>query len=226
MDDYGSAYLYKNKDFSFTKYDSLGNQLGKLMMTVPFQVQDVQNPLTVFLFSENAQELKMLDTYLNEIQRIDFRQKFGFVKAAYTEDLQQVWLLDTSTNRLIQYNFRNDSQINSYPLNFNLDEVRNMLVYNGLVYLIKDNKLSVYNFKSKKIWEANIPNVRKLRRENDIIYAISKDEIYEINQLKAEEVVFSDENSQIVDKNSTSYFELKDNKLYLYPIDKSLLIEK
>ncbi len=46
-DDYGSLYIYKNKDFSFTKYDSLGKQIGKMMFTVPYKVQTVQNPLNV-----------------------------------------------------------------------------------------------------------------------------------------------------------------------------------
>ena len=40
-DDYGNLYIYKNKDFSFTKYDSLGKQLGKMMLTVPYKVQTV-----------------------------------------------------------------------------------------------------------------------------------------------------------------------------------------
>jgi len=32
--------------------------------------------------------------------------------------------------------------------------------------------------------------------------------------------IFKDENAQIVDKNSASYFVIRDNKLYLYPIQK------
>ncbi|MCB4235359.1 hypothetical protein LDL59_10475 [Kaistella anthropi] len=32
--------------------------------------------------------------------------------------------------------------------------------------------------------------------------------------------IFQDENAQIVDKNSASYFVIRDNKLYLYPIQK------
>jgi hypothetical protein len=67
-DDYGNLYIYKNKDFSFTKYDSLGKQIGKMMLTVPYKVQTVQNPLYVPLFSENAQEMKFVDQNMNEIR--------------------------------------------------------------------------------------------------------------------------------------------------------------
>ena len=75
-DDYGNIYLYKNKDFSFTKYDSLGKQKGKLLLTLPFKIQSVQNPLSIPSFSKNAQELKLFDQNLNEIQKINFREKF------------------------------------------------------------------------------------------------------------------------------------------------------
>ena len=40
------------------------------------------NPLSIMLFSENAQELKVIDQNLNEIQKVDFRLNFGFIKAA------------------------------------------------------------------------------------------------------------------------------------------------
>ena len=54
VDDYGSIYLYKNTDFSLTKYDSLGNLQGRLMMTVPFRVQSVQSAQSFSVFSKHA----------------------------------------------------------------------------------------------------------------------------------------------------------------------------
>ena len=90
-DDYGNIYLYKNKDLSFTKYDSLGNQKGKIMLALPFKIQSVQNPLTISSFSENAQELRFFDQNLNDIQTIDFRQKFGFIKMATLKCLFQTF---------------------------------------------------------------------------------------------------------------------------------------
>ena len=219
-DDYGNFYLYKKQNFSFTKYDSLGKELGRLMMTVPFRVQSVQNPLTIFLFSENAQELKMLDQNLNEIQKIDFRQKFGFVKSAYTEDLQQIWLLDESTKRLIQYNYRQDLIINSYPMNFDFSGLIAMLIYNQQLYLIYEDWFFVYNFKGEKLEEFAIQNPRKIYRENEDILVVSKDEIKKYQFPKSLQTVSKKENSEIVDKNSTAYFELKEGKFYLYRIEK------
>ena len=133
IDDYGNIYIYKDKDFSFTKFDSTGQQKGKLMFTLPFKIQSVQNPLSIPSFSENAQELKFYDQNLNEIQTINFRQKFGFVKMVYAEDLQQIWLLDESTKRLIQYNFREDKIMNSYPVNIDFENVTDFLVFNSQI---------------------------------------------------------------------------------------------
>jgi len=220
-DDYGNLYIYKNKDFSFTKYDSLGKQLGKLMFTVPFKVQTVQNPLTVPLFSENAQELKFVDQNMNEIQKVDFKQKFGFIKMVYAEDLQQIWLLDESSKRLIQYNFRNETTINSYPFGDSFDDLMDFLVYENKVYILARKFIRVYNFKFEKIFEAPIDNGKRFRRENEFIVVITNNSILKYIPEKEMVKIFGDSDAKIVDKNTLSYFEMKDNKLYLYSLEKN-----
>lgn len=225
-DDYGSLYLYKNKDFSFTKYDSLGKQLGKMMFTVPFKVQGVQNPLSIALFSENAQEMKFVDQNLNEIQKLDFKQKFTFIKHAYAEDLQQIWLMDESMKRLIQYNFRNDTTINSFPFDASFDDLIDLLVFENKVYILSKNQLRVYNLKFEKLFEAPVENAKRFRRENEIILIVAKNTIFKYNPEKGLTKIFEDPDAQIVDKNSLAYFEVKDNKLYLYTLENIANIKK
>lgn len=220
-DDYGNVYLYKNKDFSFTKYDSLGKQLGKLMFTVPFRVQGVQNPLSIALFSENAQEMKFVDQNLNEIQRLDFRQKFTYIKHAYAEDLQQVWLLDESTKRLLQYNFRNDTTINSYPFDASFDDLIDLLVFENKVYVLTKNQFRVYNLKFEKLFETPVENGKRLRRENEFILIVAKNSVFKYIPEKELMKIFEDPEVQIVEKNSLAYFEIKGNKLYLYNLENS-----
>ncbi len=219
-DDYGNLYLYKNQDFSFTKYDPKAKQLGKVMLTVPFRVQSVQNPLNIFLFSENNQELKMLDANLNEIQRVDFRTQFGFVKAAYTEDLQQVWLLDESSKRLVQYNYRNNIEINSFPLNINFDVLKGILVFDKKLYTISEDRFTVYDFKGNLLFDQQMDHPKKLYRENEDVYIICEKEIFRYRNSQTIENVFFKKDAKIVDKNSSSYFELKGGKFYLYKIEK------
>jgi hypothetical protein len=219
-DDYGSLYIYKNKDFSFTKYDSLGKQIGKMMFTVPYKVQSVQNPLNVPLFSENAQDMKFVDQNMNEIQKLDFKQKFGFIRMAYAEDQQQLWLLDDSTKRLIQYNFRNDTTINSYPFDISFEDLTDMLVYENKVYILTRKHIRIYSLKFEKLFEAPLDNGKRFRRENDAILVIANNFISQYVPEKGMVTVFEDQDAQIVDKNILSYFEIKGNKLYLYSLEK------
>lgn len=225
-DDYGNVYLYRNKDFSFTKYDSLGKQIGKMLLTVPFKVQSVQNPLSITLFSENAQEVKFVDQNLIEIQKLDFKQKFSYIKHAYAEDLQQIWLLDESMKRLIQYNFRNDTTINSYPFAVSFDDLIDLLVFENKVYVLTKNQFIVYNLKFEKIFETQVENGKRFRRENDVILIIAKNTIFKYIPEKELVKIFEDPEAQIVDKNSLAYFEIKDNKLYLYSLENAADFKK
>lgn len=219
-DDYGNLYIYKNKDFSLTKYDSLGKQIGKMMLTVPFKIQGVQNPLTVPLFSENAQELKFVDQNLNEIQRVDFKQKFAFIKIAYAEDLQQIWLLDESSKRLIQYNFRNDTTINSYPFDASFEDLMDLLVYESKVYILTRKHFRIYSLKFEKLVEIPVGNGKRFRRENESILMMTNNSILKYIPEKGLVKIFEDPDAQIVDKNTLSYFEIKANNLYLYNLEK------
>ena len=218
-DDYGNIYLYKNKDFSFTKYDSLGKQKGKLLLTLPFKIQSVQNPLSIPTFSKNAQELKLFDQNLNEIQKINFREKFGQITMVFAEDLQQIWLLDESSKRLLQYNFRDDKIISAYPFDIDFENVVDFLVDEQKVYVLSSKTFTVYDFNAIQQKEIPINSGRRIVRENQNILVITQKEIL---LLENEELnpIFQDENAQIVDKNSASYFVIRDNKLYLYPIQK------
>ena len=215
-DDYGNLYIYKNKDFTLTKYDSLGKQIGQMMLTVPYKIQSVQNPLTIPMFSENGQEMKFVDQNLNDIQKIDFKQKFSFIKHAYAEDLQQIWLLDESTRRLLQYNFRNDTTINSYPFDGDFDDIIDLLVYENKVYVLSKKLFSVYNLEFEKLFETEIIHAKRFRRENEIILIITKNSILSFGSDEKMITVFEDPEAQIVDKNNLAFFEIKANKLYLY----------
>ena len=114
IDDYENIYVYRNSDLSILKYDSLGHKKAQVMFPQPFKIQSVENPLNIFLFSENGQEIKILDQNLNEIQYLNLYQKFGHVKAVYSQDLQFIWVLDSARKQLIQYNYREDKIINIF----------------------------------------------------------------------------------------------------------------
>lgn len=189
------------------------------MLTLPFKVQNVQNPLNIVLFSENAQEMKFVDQNLNEIQKLDLR-KFGFVEMAYAEDLQQIWILDESQKRLVQYNFRDDKIINSYPFFIGFEKILDMIVFENKLYLLSENDFKVYDFRANQLYETAVTDGRKLRRENEEIYIIAKNTVSKFQFSKGFQEVFSAKSAKIVDKNSASYFELTPANLYLYDPEK------
>lgn len=218
-DDYGNVYFYKNKDFSFTKFDSLGKQLGQLRLTLPYKVQDIQNPLNIVLFSENAQEIKLVDPNLVEIQKINL-QRFGFIKMAYVEDQQQIWLLDESTKRLLQYRFRQDDILQAYQMYFDVKDVKDMLVYKERIYILSSKTFNVYNFKGEKLYGFSAENGVRLRRENDYILLIGTKFIIKFDPDFKYEIILNKQNARIVDKNNRTYYEVVGNKIYLYPLQK------
>lgn len=214
-DDYGNIYIYSKKDLSLTKYDSVGNQIGRTMMTFPYKIQSVNNPLNIVMFSENAQEIKFLDQNLNEIQKINLSQDFGFVKGVYAEDLQFAWLLDDSSKTLVQYNFRTNAVINSFPFSINTSSLKDFLVYNNKIYILKEKSLEVYNTSANLLYSANLENAAKLRRNNDLIMVFTANTISQLDG-KTVITIFQNPDAKIVDKNSSGFLALIGDKLYLY----------
>jgi len=214
-DDYGNIYIYKNKDLSLTKYDSVGTQLGKLLLTFPYKIQSVSNPLNIVMFSENAQEIKFFDQNLNEIQKINLNSTFGFIKAAYAEDLQFAWMIDDSNKTLFQYNFRSNSVINSFPFNINLQSLQDFLVYNNKVYILRENTFEVYNTRATLLYSSNLINAKKLRRMNDDILIFDSQNVKKFDGKNLLEI-FQNSDAKIVDKNNAGFLALIKDKLYLY----------
>ncbi|MCG2792522.1 MAG: hypothetical protein L6262_03105 [Weeksellaceae bacterium] len=214
-DDYGNIYLYKNKDLSFTKYDSLGTQLGKLMLTFPYKIQSVTNPLNIVMFSENSQEIKFLDQNLNEIQKLNLSGIFGFIKAVYAEDLQYAWLIEESNKTLFQYNFRSNSVISSFPFSINLQSLKDFLVYNNRIYILRDNAFEVYNTSSTLLFSVDLVDAKKLRRINNDILVFESQAVLKFYGKSLSEI-FRNESAKIVDKNNAGFLALIKDKLYLY----------
>ncbi len=215
IDDYGNVYIYRNQNLSLTKYDSLGKNLAQQMMTRPYKIQAINNPLNLFLFSENTQELRLLDQNLNDIQSINFKN-FGFLKAVYVEDLQTLWLLDDSTKNIVQYNYRTEKIINTFPFFVNTDNLVDFLVYNNKVYLLQENNFKVYDLKSNLLFSKPIKSALNLKRENDFINIFTGESYHQYlypGDWKSKNL---GESTQIVDKNQSSFLVLKQNKLYIY----------
>lgn len=223
-DDYGNFYIYNHADLSFIKYNFSGNREGELLFTLPFKIQSVQNPLNIPAFSENAQEIRFYDKNLTEIQTVKFQQKFGFIKFAFVEDQQHLWLVDNSSKTIIQYNFREEKVLNKYSFFADLAEVIDLIIHEKNIYILRKNNLTVLNIQSEKITEISLENARKLRRENNAIFVIGENSIFKLVGSDLSLLFYCDE-CKIVDKNTSSFFAIKGNNLYLYPLEKKMSIK-
>lgn len=216
-DDYGNFYIYRPGDFTFIKYDSLGREQGRVLFTVPFRIQSVQNPLSIPAFSENAQEIRYFDSNLIPIQTVDLRQRFGHIPLAYAENPESVWLLDESTKRLVNYNLRDQMILNNFPIDFDFENMLDFVVFEGRAYLLFKDKFQVYQLNNGKSLSFPVSAAKRFRRENKVFFVLGTDAVFKYAGEKLERV-FSTGNGRIVDKNYSGYFVITENKLYLYPL--------
>ncbi|ADQ81310.1 hypothetical protein J5295_05805 [Riemerella anatipestifer] len=217
IDDYENIYLYQNNDFSFTKYNTQGQKQGRMMMVFPFKVQSVQNPLNIVLFSENQQEIKMLDQNLNEIQSLKPSQSASYISHLYMENLQLMWLLNPMSKTLLQYHFRENRLLNSFVLDIDFNDIKDFIVDNGFLYYLQNDYLIKISLISKKVQKMEVSFARKLRREGNSIFVITNTSVIEFQEDKLK-TVFSEPKAQIVEKNNNGYLALIGDKLYLYEL--------
>lgn len=216
FDDYDNLYLYNSKNFSFTKYDTLGTKIAQQMLPRPFRAQAINNPLNIIFFSENTQEIKLTDANLNDIQNIRLSDNFNFVRSAFVEDLQSLWLLDDSSKKLIQYNYRSQKIVNSFPFYQDMEDILDMLVYENKIYLLKKNAFLVLNLRGVILYKIELTKPTKLKRENETILVFTKPELIQFSNDKKVKKLSYKQDSEIVDKNKSGFLVRSQNKLYLY----------
>ena len=95
-----------------------------------------------------------------------------------------------------------------------------MLVYKQKIYIVREKSLDIYNFKGENIYSYPMQGGVKLIRENDTIYMFGKNEIWEIELPEKAKKIFNQEGAEILTKNSSSVFVIKENKIYIYPFKK------
>lgn len=217
VDDYGAVYLHNNNTFTLKKIDALGKNVGRIQIPIPFKIQPVNNPMQIVLFSEQAQEIRLLDLYLVEKQKIPLNH-LGFIKTVHLEDQQIIWLVDEANSRIVQYNYRQEKIINVIPLYLDLQKIKEILVFNNYFYILKEEKFEVYNHAFLKIFSIDLLNPYRLKREDESIIIFDAENIWKYENKKISNIkAFS--NKSIVDKNESVFYQIEQGKLYLYPLN-------
>lgn len=220
-DDYGGFYFLDSQKLSFSKYDSLGHKNGELLWAVPFRVETVSNPLTIPLFSENAQQIRFVDNNLNYIQDpIDLTSDFSHAKAINIEDLRYMWVLDDVQKQLIKYDYRAKKVIKSFVFNEDFSHLIDVVVDQNLVYFYKEGIFEVYDLNQNCLFKVDLKDIKKMDREGNQIVLFGANKILNYNRKDGLKSIFDIPEARLVGANFKNRFAIIGNNLYLYPLKK------
>lgn len=163
VDRNGSVYLL-DKGRSLFMLDSLGKPINTFSPPSRGRIAAVEawNPMKVFLFYEDRQELMLLDRFMRPIAstRLTDLGYMGNVQAATLTSDDSFWLFNESDFTLSKLDLRYQKPIVETPLDLILDkarfDVRFIREYQNMVYLLDYNG-GVYVFDNLGNYKKKLP---------------------------------------------------------------------
>ena len=163
VDRNGNAYLM-DPSRSLFMLDSLGNPVNTFSPPSRGRISAVEawNPMKLFLFYEDRQELMLLDRFMRPIAntRLTDLGYMGNVQAATLTSDDSFWLFNESDFTLSKIDLRYQKPIIETPLDLILDkarfDVRFMREYQNMVYLLDYNG-GVYVFDNLGNYKKRLP---------------------------------------------------------------------
>ena len=163
IDRNGSVYLLDAKR-NLIKLDTLGQVLYTFSPASRGRISMVEawNPMKVFLFYEDRQELVLLDRFMRPLaaSRLFDLNYTGNVRAATLTPDDSYWLFNESDFTLSKMDLRYQKPIVETPLNLILDktrfDVRFVREYQNMVYLL-DHNGGVYVFDNLGNYKKKLP---------------------------------------------------------------------
>lgn len=218
-DAYNNLYYQPSWNHLY-KFHSDSKKISQTTLNSPYILQNVENPLHLYLFSENKQEIKVLDPYLNEIQNIDLKN-FNYIEAVFVESLDKIWLWDTIEKKIIQYNFAQKKITSTLNLpSVESNKILNLIVSKNHIFLLTEKFLTQMNLRGDIILRIENQNTQRIKIENQKIYLIQEKKITSIPENEQDNIFFKENDFQNVDKNYQNYFGFKEGIFYIYPIKK------
>lgn len=176
---------------------------------------DISNPLKIVVFYRDFNQVVLLDTQLNETERIHFEYDISFVARGTANNL---WLFTTNTQHIENYNFKtNQVTTRSQPLT-NL-VVENMKSTANYVYLLSATGIHTFDYLGNFISLYENTELDDFQYKNRELYTLSSNKIYRITDTK--EAINIPIESKI--KNfytiNNDFFIFDDAQLFHYTLD-------
>ncbi|MFD2246065.1 hypothetical protein [Pontibacter ruber] len=163
IDRNGSVYFLDTRR-NLTKLDSLGQPVSNFSPPSRGRISAVEvwNPMKLFLFYEDRQELLLLDRFLRPIgsTRLADYNYTGNIRAATLASDDSFWLFNETDFSLSKIDIRYQKPIVETPLDLVLDkarfDVRFMREYQNMLYLLDANG-GVYVFDNLGNYKKKLP---------------------------------------------------------------------
>jgi hypothetical protein len=219
VDRNGSVYLL-DKGRSLFMLDSLGKPLNAFSPPSRGRISAVEawNPMKVFLFYEDRQELMLLDRFMNPIAstRLTDLGYMGNVQAATLTSDDSFWLFNESDFTLSKLDLRYQKPIIETPLDLILDkarfDVRFLREYQNMLYLLDYNG-GVYVFDNLGNYKTRLPftGLTYIGFKSNELYFVKDNRLHFFDLYKLTERVLQ----LPADKNYLSAL-ISSNTLYLF----------
>ncbi len=192
-----------NNEWVYTNYE-----LG-----IPTSVS-LLNPLQILVFYKENNTVVLLDRFLNETRRIELNNLSPLRTAWWVENTksQQLWLYDGESSQLDFFNYQNNSSLyKSIP--FLEQPVQLASDFNTAYVLFKDklNRYNIYGTLMHSIPLSNYTNLSidysKVLLKKEYLFQVFDNRLNSLGKFKLK-------------KNNSSGFSLRDEKLYIYALDK------
>ena len=203
-------HIYYIKDDVLHKKGDLGNFVFRDFQLGPITSVDIINPLNVVVFYAQMNTVVLLDSRLNETERINFNDLPSFlnISMALNAGNNKLWIFKIDTQQLELYHYRNQLQtvvsqpfkgmVQSHASNFNVCS------------LLTENYIRKFNVYGSLLLEIPNEGIEKLFLYNEILWGIKENKLYKISQEAVKTIPFPLEEKPIKDLQLTQDF------LYIY----------
>lgn len=113
VDQFGSIYTVKG--YEIHKFDSEGNEVYAYANPILGDIYEIDalNPLAIYLFFKDANQMTVVDNRLNQKSAFNFNDyHFIDVQLISFSDQENVWFYDQGTDKLHRFNIRSGTRSN------------------------------------------------------------------------------------------------------------------
>ncbi|MCP4520128.1 MAG: hypothetical protein GY827_00260 [Cytophagales bacterium] len=179
------------------------------------------NNLTTFLFSQETQNITILNRFLTKHSEIHFSQE-SFIELACVDNEQNIWLIDGENLSLKKIDYRTQNILSETSLllfDFADQEFKNITFHQNLVILQTESNFIIFDNWGTFKYQIPLKQCLSFALEGDYIYWLENEQIQCYHLFLHEHYTFlhtTSTPSLLAIQNQQVYILNKQNELWLY----------